>query len=135
MEDAMPRLDLARSLVLCLALAGCTDAGRTLVIVQNQVPLSGCTVSAAENAEFRAVGTVDLNTQGGYLFFPLVKNLGESIKDKPSARVVSVRGADVSLSFPDGVDASGLTEPLDTTVRFSGTIMPDGGTAAFSFEL
>ena len=130
------------ALVSCLSLAvlsSCTDAGRPLVIIQNQVPDDGCIVPSSASANFRGVGTADVNSPGGYLFFPLVQNVADGNKNDLSERVAQMRGADVTVEFQNGVLPEVLPELIERDLKlthpFSGTINPDGDTTGFAFEV
>jgi hypothetical protein len=87
---------------------------------------------------FRPVGTLDVNSPSGYLFFPLVQNVTERVGGDPSARLLSVQGADVELVFQQGVFPDALPADIAAnsklTHAFSGSIAA-GDITAFAFEV
>ena len=118
-----------------VAVGACTDAGSSILIVQNQVPEMGCALDT-DTQTFRARGMIDTSSTQGYRLFPLVQNDTESISGNPSSqRGFVVEGAEIDLEFPDGLltaeDISSLGEATSFTHRFSGFIAPDGGKATF----
>jgi hypothetical protein len=116
---------------LCAAPAACTDAGKPLVVLQNQVVGDGCTISATPSSVFQGRGTVDLASDSGYLLTPVVQNVAEGERDRPALRLVQLRGVDVDVSFVHDIPTASLdTNDLAFTEPFSGTVEP-GGTVAF----
>ena len=124
---------LSIAAALTAGLGACTDAGRSLIILQNQVPDANCVVPSSQGNTFRGVGFLDVNSPAGYLFTPLVQNVAEGVADDPSGRLVLMRGADVELEFQDGFPAPDHPD-VQLTHRFSGSINPNGGTAGFAFN-
>ena len=127
----MRRISSYLSVLAFLGLGACTDAGAPMFVIQNQVPDSQCVPSAARTGAFLSAGTVDVNTGGGYLMFPLVQNIAEAIPGDMSARRITVQGADVELIPQDGFD---IGDQRAFTNRFSGTIAANNGLTAFTFE-
>jgi hypothetical protein len=122
-------------LVSVLGAVGCTDAGRPLIILQNQVPNADCVVTATASASSRTAGVFDVLSNSttvrrpGYLLFPLVQNLAARAQNDASLRLAAVRGMDVELEAQPGVGVP----PRAFTIRFSGVI-PAGALAAFAIE-
>ena len=131
-----------RAFVLSVAAAsltalapGCTDAGTSMLIVQNQVPQDGCVVPSSQTSDFRSRGRIDVNAAGGYLFTPLVNSLVTETANGQGTRVIAVEGANVDLTFEPGFDASGFDSSLTSfSEAFSGSIFP-GSQASFSFTV
>ncbi len=129
--------------LLATAAGGCTDAGRPLFILQNQIPDTSCEVNSSANSSFRSSGIIDVNAPGGYVFFPLVQNVAEAPNTADdSAKVVLIRGADVELSFQSGFLDGVSGDPISVidanrqlTRPFSGNVQPNGGLQAFAFEI
>lgn len=139
----MRRKALLSSIALSMAAlgSGCTDAGEPIFILQNQVPDEGCVISTNQNQSFLPRGIIDTQSGGGYLFNPLTQNNAVNLDSNDGARIANIFGADVQLVVQSGVytdletqanDESGLTR---FSKRFSGTILPDGGLASFSFTI
>jgi hypothetical protein len=127
----------AAAAALALVGAGCTtDAGESMIIIQNQIPESGCEIPSDETANFRGAGTIDVRAAEGYVFTPLVESL--VIARAGSPRVVAVRGADIDVRFPEGFfsadEESDLRDARLTrfSQAFSGSISP-GGRTSFGF--
>lgn len=131
----MRRITLVSCLCLAVVSSACTDAGAVLIILQNQVPDDGCTISGGAGTLFRSRGIIDVNSPGGYLFTPVVQNVAVGNRDDPSEHLVMVQGGDVEILFPEGF--SGTENIPDTlfTTPFSGPISPDGSTTSFGFEV
>ena len=135
-----------RAITLAAALmtgAGCAGNGdEALLILQNQFPDDGCVISAQEGSLVQDDGTLDVLGGSSYLFTPLVKNttLGETGTEVQ--RRVFITGARVDLRFANEElfsDAElemyrdiGLTR---FEVPLAGSISPDGGTLALSFDI
>ena len=134
------RIRLLWAALAALALAsGCTtDAGGSMIIVQNQVPGPDCVISATQSTTFRDNGRIDINAGGGYLFTPLVQSLVQDSSDQSLPRVIAMRGADVEISFTSGPftadEEAGLREDRLTrfSTAFSGSLFPRALTS-FSF--
>jgi len=135
----MRRITLVSCLSLAVLASACTDAGRPLVIIQNQVPEAGCVVPGSANNDYRGIGFVDVNSPGGYLFFPLVQNVATGARNDISRHVVSLRGADVSLEFQEGVLGATIPENISRDLKLthltSGTVGPDGDTTGLAFVI
>ena len=135
---------LTRAAVLAVAAiaAACTtDDGESMRIVQNQIPQEGCAVPTDSSADFRPSGVIQSNSLGGYVFTPVIQSLLVAPANRPDVqRVVSVRGADIDVSFPDGFFSSDEEAELrdDALTRFSsafsGTLLA-GGTLSVSFVI
>lgn len=131
------RIRLSCAAALALA-AGCTtDAGESMIILQNQVPEAGCVIPTDEGSVFRGAGRIDVRAGEGYVFTPLVRSLVLAAGSSP--RVIAVRGADVDVTFPDGFFSAAEEDELrdDRLTRFSqafsGSLLPDGGVTSFGF--
>lgn len=122
-------------------LAGCVEDGADapMRIVANIAPGEGCTVDSSSNV-FIDDGLIDaMFTEQGYVFTPAVVN-EITLVDGESAgpKTIYVEGARVTIAFydtarfPAGSFDAGL---LEFQVPTSGSIEPEGGTAAFSFEI
>jgi hypothetical protein len=134
--QGMQRIRLSCAVVLAAAaMSGCTDAGGSLIIVQNQIPGEGCIIPPAP-AEFRGRGIIDVQATAGYLFTPVVKSL--LVANPQSARVVAIQGADVDVTFASSLFSDDEEAALrdDRLTRFSqavsGSVDPNG-TASFGF--
>src|SRR5690349_13970882 len=121
------RLAFATAAAASLLASACTDAGNTLIVLQNQVPGNGCTVSADRSSDFIPRGRIDAAAEDGYLFTPLVQNVAEST-GQDNQRILFVEGADVTLSGDFEADGS-LTS---FSQAFSGSLLP-GDLASFAF--
>lgn len=127
-------LSVAAASLVALA-PGCTDAGTSMLIVQNQVPQDGCVIPNSQTSDFRSRGRIDVNADDGYLFTPLVDSLVSETANGQGTRIIAVEGANVDLTFESGFDASGIDSSLTSfSEAFSGSIFP-GGEASFGFTV
>jgi hypothetical protein len=131
----MQRIRLLWAALAALVTAsGCTtDSGGSMLIVQNQVVEGeACDVPASRMGS-RNTGLIDTNAGDGYVFTPLVQSLIEDTSED-SERVISMRGADVEISFTSGFDEADVSD--DRLIRFSsafsGSVFP-GAQSSFAF--
>jgi hypothetical protein len=131
------RIRLSCAAALALA-AGCTtEAGESMIILQNQVPGAECVVPSTRGT-FLGHGRIDVQAAEGYIFTPLVTSLVIPDMTKQSPRIVAVRGADVDLTFPGDFFSSDEEADLRDSrltrfsTAFSGSIDP-GGDTSFAF--
>ena len=115
--------------------SGCTtDSGGSMLIVQNQVVEGeACDVPVSRMGS-RGTGRIDTNASGGYVFTPLVRSLIEDTSED-SERVISMRGADVEITFTSGTfdEADVSNERLIRfSSVFSGSVFP-GAESSFAF--
>lgn len=116
--------------------AACTDGGDPLIILQNQVPGEGCTISASQSDSFISRGLIDTQADTGYIFNPIVQNNSVDVATSTAPpRIATIQGAEVSLTLQSGFSVSVDGSLLHFTRKFGGTIQPDGGTTAFSFVI
>ncbi len=125
---------------------GCkTDDGRSVRIVQNQVPEAeeegGCTVPLTETV-FNSQGKIDTNAEFGYIFTPLIENNAEESGSNPTQRVVRLEGAEIEITFRDPElfsEADLASESIQALTqfsrRFSGSIEPNGSKVAVIFDI
>lgn len=117
--------------------AGCTDAGETLLLVQNQAVDANCLVPAARGSAFISRGVVDTEVSSMYVFTPLVESRAD-IDNNADAfeRTITVQGAEISLEFADeslvNVGALDTAGAINFTQRVSGTMQP-GELRSFAF--
>ena len=136
--------NLALSAVAAAGLAGCVanSGDQPLLVLHNQVPQSGCVLTADNNGSFLAAGIVDVGalrqagatSVRGYFLTPLVENTAFADTTDPSAtlnRTAVVNGAHVSIDFLDPSEATGTTQ---FDARFAGAIDPNDGLTTFGFE-
>jgi len=144
--------NLALGAIAAAGLAGCAaDAGdASLLVLHNQAPSSGCTLSADKTGAFIAAGYLDLNSSvgststvgQGYLMTPLLENTAFADTADPTAtarRTAVIHGAHVDISFVSGIDAAtqsaleaqGLTQ---FDALFAGAIDPNYGLTTFAFD-
>jgi hypothetical protein len=123
------------------ALSACTDAGQTLLILRDSVPLEGCVVNAGETGDFISAGRIDTQAAYGYIFTPVVKNLATNKigQNEQGTNIAFIEGAEVNIEFRDpNFFSAEETEALGGlaayTVLFGGTITPSG-TAGFAFDV
>ncbi|HLU64931.1 MAG TPA: hypothetical protein VKZ63_01565 [Kofleriaceae bacterium] len=120
--------------------AACTDGSESFVIIQNQIPQEGCVIPTDLGSAFLARGRIDVAAGAGYLFTPVVQSLVTESATGMADRILFVRGADVTLSFQDGVysdaEIADLREAGLARFRqvFSGSVFPQG-TTSFGFEI
>ncbi len=131
-------------LVLAPLAAGCVSSGdETVIILQNQVPGSGCVVSATASDMYIGSGLIDTNTTQGYVLTPLVKNYSTSSTGGTGSgstddrrHIAFVTGVNVDLSFADSTlqsryAANGVTH---FQVPYSAEINADS-TTSMTFEI
>ena len=135
-RTSLSRTAALAALAIATLAGACTDDGESLVILQNQIPGDGCVVPPGADAEFRASGAVETRSSSGYLFTPVVESLLE--KTDVNARTVTMRGADVDVTFPDGFFSGSEEADLRdrALTRFSQSFtgsLPAKATASFAF--
>lgn len=128
----------AAALAVVALAAACTDAGESMRIVQNQVPQAGCVIPTSATAAARARGRIETRAGSGYLFTPVIQSLLVEDEGRGVERVVSMRGADIDVTFPDGFFSASEEEELrdDVLTRFSSSFsgtLPAGGTLSVDF--
>jgi hypothetical protein len=124
---------------------GCSADFPSLYIQQNQVPETGCVVSAGGTV-FLSEGLLDTNDDPngalnlGYVFTPLIVNAIAGDAAHPTLHLAFLTGADVEI-LPSGsarsqelVTALGAAGLAKHTVRFTATVKP-GGNVAMVFHL
>ncbi len=126
----------ALALVGILA-SGCAEQDSPVIVLNNGVPGPTCSANPDDGA-FYARGTIDTGAPRGYIFTPVLESFastGPTVDRRQ--RLVYLAGAEVELTFQEGLFAAGeLGEELQRfTVRFSGTVEPDGGRAAVAFPI
>ena len=138
MQEQRIRLYGAAALAaLAAATGGCTDAGGSFFIVQNQIPGDRCLISPTAG-DARPRGRIDVQASDGYLFTPVVESRVESTPATMNSRVIAVEGADVDVTFLDGLFSSSEESQLrdDRLTRFSqpfsGSVFP-GSSSSFGF--
>lgn len=93
--------------LLVVSLAGCTENGNGVVIVQAQVPDENCVIPAMRTTVRRASGVLDvaLDQNYPYLLYPLVLNRLSPIADPMDVEPnrVNVVGAEIRIEPPPGV--------------------------------
>ncbi len=109
--------------VLLGASSACTDAAQTLLIVQNQIPGAGCSLSNTTGSNFYAKGVIDLASTSGYILTPLIQNLGSSpAVNDDNTRIAFIEGYDVDLKSADGsLIANGSFSSLAAAAVFPGS--------------
>ena len=122
---------------LLLFQAAC-DEDKSFYIYQNQVPESGCVVTADDTAFYRAQGVLDVSLGEGYVLFPLLRNdlpskkPAEDLSDRPEPNQLHMREFRVNL------DLGGVSTVAAEDRRFSrptsGVILP-GGKRASAVEI
>jgi len=116
---------------LLMGAAGCTDSGKTLLIVQNQVAGDGCVISSSISGTYLGRGIIDTNASIGYIFNPVVQNRATASKN--ATRVAFIEGYEVDISFPDG-SVTADSSLTSFSRRTSASIFP-GGNTGMSFEI
>ncbi|MBI4509724.1 MAG: hypothetical protein HY698_08800 [Deltaproteobacteria bacterium] len=124
---------------LCLAAAaGCTEQNGSLVILQNQ-PFGeeNCEVSGTRSDVYVPFGMLDLDAQLPYLIRPLLMNGAVAVEGQLALHYAFLKGADIQLLPGPQQTSIDLINSLKTeavrTQRFSGSVSPNGGTAATIF--
>jgi hypothetical protein len=131
---------LARLAWIAMLASGCTDAGTSFFIVQNQVPEPGCVIPSTLTANFLSRGRIEVAADAGYLFTPVVQSQVTDSATGQATRILFVEGADVTLRFQNGLysesEISALNQNGLSNFRqaFSGSLFP-GGTTSFGFEI
>lgn len=128
--------------VAAASLTACVDTGsESIVILQNQAPISGCSVGASVEDAYRPAGVIEASTRQGYVLTPVVKSYVTATVGEEFRRIAFVHGARVDVEFLDAglisdeqaqqLRADGLTR-FETP--FSAMIEP-GGTTSMIFEV
>jgi hypothetical protein len=100
-------LSAAAILGAALFLGGCGTPPGQFIIIQDQVPDTGCVVSASLGAVYRDSGDLDLSLVGngaetGYLFFPLMQNNAPASTGGIDPNRIALSEFQVDLSVADG---------------------------------
>lgn len=127
------KLLLAGSLTCQVA---CTaDGAETLQLLRNQLPADGCVVPIDSTGPFQPRGRIDVSSNQGYRFTPLVQNV--AIANENSMRRIFVDGANVDIEFV-GANAPDPASFQDNYINFrspfSGSIAAEGLTS-FDFDI
>jgi hypothetical protein len=109
-----------------LTIAACTDAGQSMIILNNQVPGDGCSVEASETGSYLSRGRIHPDSSAGYLFTPVVKSL--VVEREGLERRIFLEGADIELEDATGAEVAAFGAPI------SGNILP-GGLSSLGFEI
>ncbi len=132
-----------RMLALCgvlgLGAGACVDnySDSGLRILGNVAPGGQCDVDSSSTT-FHDDGLIDANSPLGYVFTPSVINDLQTREGEPiGPKTIYVTAARVRISFydPDFDDLPVDASLLRFQVPTSGAIEPNGGTAAYSFEV
>lgn len=139
----MPRTRIFIALA-ALALAACVDNGADtgLTLLRNIAPATNCVI-ATDSSLFIPSGVIQADSVSGYLFTPVARNdLVLAAGEFESSKVIFVEGARVTIGyydpelFSDGEEADFTARGISRfIVPASGGIDPDGGLAAFLFEI
>lgn len=129
-------------LALCgvfgLGLGACVDGSDSaaLRIIGNVAPADGCVVDSASTT-FRDDGRIEAGSLVGYIFTPSARNDLQTVGDELTGpKTIYVDHARVRLNFYDPDFQGSFDDSLvNFSVATSGSIEPNGGTAAFSFEI
>jgi hypothetical protein len=127
---------------LLVGAAACAD-NQSLLIIQNQVAQSGCSIPATISTSFRGFGRLDVTevegiSNPGYLFTPVLQNAIAGSSDNPNLNIVLVQGADVELSASTTEASTALVATLAgaganlRTHRISASVRPNA-TAGIAF--
>jgi hypothetical protein len=112
-QISRPLLPLSAAAILgaALFLGSCGTPPGQFIIIQNQVPQSGCVVPADLSAVYRDSGDLDLSlvnndAETGYLFFPLMQNNAPASMGGIDPNRIALSEFDVDLSVADGAPDS-----------------------------
>ncbi len=123
-----PLLSSLCAATLVAGFAACAQDGgdKTILITNNMAPADMCLLTPSETGPFLAAGTLDLAGSGGYLFFPLIKNLTSSNDGTLlSNRTFFAEAFRITLSSPDSVTAAAIAGANSYTVRTGFSVAPD----------
>lgn len=112
---------------LLLFQAGC-DEDKSFYIYQNQVPETGCVVTA-DDAIYRSQGVLDVSLGAGYVLFPLLRNdlpskkPAEDLSDRPEPNQLHMREFRVKLDLGSTPNSTSPGE-LSFSRPTSGVLLP-----------
>lgn len=112
-----------------------SDSG--LRILGNVAPGAACDVDSSSTT-FVDDGLIDAQSPIGYVFTPSVVNDLQTVSGEPiGPKTIYVTGARIDIRFydPDFASLAVDASLLEFQVPTSGSIEPNGGTAAYSFEI
>lgn len=129
--------------LLALPVAACVgDGDREVIIIQNNVPSTGCSIPASLDSAFYPSGIIDTNSDRGYLLTPVIQNFSEAQTEADETRRLAfIEGALVDLSFgdPDLFSDSEEAELRDDGLtRFDvplAAVVGAGDTVSLGFEI
>ncbi|MBP9084981.1 MAG: hypothetical protein KBG15_02640 [Kofleriaceae bacterium] len=133
-----PLLSSLCAATLVAGFAGCAQDGgdKTILITNNMVPADMCLLMPTETGPFRGAGTLDLAGSGGYLFFPLIKNLTSSNNGTlTSNRTFFAEGFRITLSSPDPVTQAAIADRDSYTILTGFSVAPDNSLFGASVQV
>jgi hypothetical protein len=110
----------------------CVDGAESIQILRNQLPTDGCVVPTSADGEYQSFGRIDIASQVGYLFTPLIQSNAEAVDE--TTRLVFMKGANVDISFPSGGGEGTADDLLHFRQPFSGSLSA-GGVLTPSFDI
>jgi hypothetical protein len=111
--------------------AACTDAGGSVVILQNAQAGGDC--SGNDLSSFIGQGVIDVATDRGYIMRPVLQN--QAISEVMGAsRRAQLEGYNVDISYP-GSGSCSTDSALTSFSRLVGASIEAGGTSVVAIEL
>lgn len=125
--------------VVGFGLAACVDGSQSagLRIIGNVAPAEGCAVDSTSMTFFDN-GVIEAGSFNGYVFTPSARNDLQTVGDELlGPKTIYVTHASIQLRFydPDFENITSDGSLLTFRAPTAGAIEPNGGTAAFSFEI
>lgn len=122
-------------------LGSCGTPPGQFIIIQDQVPQSGCAIPATLSDMYMDSGTLDMslvnaNADTGYLFFPVMQNNAPAAASGIDANRIALSEFEVDLSLGDGAPASivnmfqkdaSVAKLIEFSVPTSGSVSSGGG--------
>jgi hypothetical protein len=107
-----------------------TDAGQSLVILQNALPGDSC--DGADSAQFISQGVIDVASSGGYTMRPVLQN--RAIASAGASRRAQLEGYNVDITYP-GSGSCSTDASLTSFSRLVGVSIEPQSTAILTVEL
>ncbi len=113
---------------LVAGFAACAQDGgdKTVLITNVMAPADMCLLTPSEAGPFVIGGTLDVGGSGGYLLFPLIKNLASSNDGTlTSNRIFFAEGFRIELSSRDPDTAAAISGANSYSIQAGFSVAPD----------
>jgi hypothetical protein len=124
------------SACVLLLLVGCGRVQGQFIVLQNQVPQTGCSVPAEPSSQYRPDGVLDVSivnnkATAGYLVFPLLENdLPGSPKGQVDGNRIALSNWVVSVGVNPNYTPPGIVSAFNQDASLTSYTLPTSGSVA-----